>query len=476
MQSFNPQEPFPFDLSYMRYVESSQSRYAASEWQKYVSMNGTPYYYNKSLRAITPDDISQEPLRRRHIEILEEYIAGLEEDFVLPPDLEHIIQLVADDYNLDGSGTDGDGISLATPRDYAMTNLSLELETALGFHDESFEHVPAAYYWSYLSEYPMHYTRIPVNVEKEFLCALAYGATDRVITGDQSTFRFSDRFVPAILWHIAMVMEEIWHRRREFRYGIISVGRPEQIYGPSTMTQISDLVMAIFFFGAPALYTRRLEETRREASVYVPVFRDMMKSLLVEWTNSNLLATVFVLTSIGFLTLPGLSSLQKTVSLVSTFFAIISVMSGIHHVWQHKGKVDAQQDDAHGYVFHARLFGPNMGLRLTACFLSVPIVSLLWSVFSFMVALIAYCVQDSDERGEVFLGVIFAVIIVWIIGAFLCFWDGWQICWTLDACGKPTGKTHQDPPCAANEENTRTFSAWLDVMLKKLRSNFPTIG
>jgi len=132
---------------------------------------------------------------------------------------------------------------------------------------------------------------------------------------------------------------------------------------------------------------------------------------------------------------------QRLSSLASALFALTSVTSGIHHVWRHKRKVDAEHDDAvsvdvhscfccelipvvkqHGYVNHMRVVGSVMDLRLTACFLSLPIATLMWSVLTFMITLVSYCFQCSGEVGQVFLAVVITIVTSCIAGAFICFW------------------------------------------------------
>jgi len=49
-------------------------------------------------------------------------------------------------------------------------------------------------------------------------------------------------------------------------------------------------VLFCLFFNAHRTYRDRLEGTRPKGHVYLPDFRELMSSLLVEWSDSNLLA------------------------------------------------------------------------------------------------------------------------------------------------------------------------------------------
>jgi hypothetical protein len=58
--------------------------------------------------------------------------------------------------------------------------------------------------------------------------------------------------------------------------------------------RLLDVLLFCVFFSTHGTYKIRLEGTRPKGHVYLPDFRELMRSLLVEWSDSNLLATVFV--------------------------------------------------------------------------------------------------------------------------------------------------------------------------------------
>ena len=58
--------------------------------------------------------------------------------------------------------------------------------------------------------------------------------------------------------------------------------------------RLLDVLLFCVFFNTHGTYKIRLESTRPKGHVYLPDFRELMSSLLVEWSDSNLLATVFV--------------------------------------------------------------------------------------------------------------------------------------------------------------------------------------
>ena len=66
-------------------------------------------------------------------------------------------------------------------------------------------------------------------------------------------------------------------------------------------------------------------------------------------------------------------------------------------------------------------------LALTACFLAIPLVSLLYAVLSFSVALGAFCIQSSGNmHGRILLSVVLGVLGTAGISTLLFFWHTWR--------------------------------------------------
>jgi hypothetical protein len=78
------------------------------------------------------------------------------------------------------------------------------------------------------------------------------------------------------------------------------------------------------------------------------------------------------------------------------------------------------------YLNHVKKLGEELDLTITSCFLSLPIVALLWSILSFTLAVGAFCVQDSGLRGEVLLVVILGVMCLCGCSIVFFFWHIWK--------------------------------------------------
>lgn len=444
-------EPFRFDTSYLQAIQQRKSTlpHSINDWKKFVSMNGMPYYFNSRLSVLTQDNMMDRDARSDLVEVIEEHIASIEEEYELPSDLEHVLsRWCTGDSDPDSEFSDEDSRHSSLNEDFSIHCISLELGARLDFRSNDrgdyVDYAAPQFLWQHLAEYSAHYRRIPIQLEVQFMCAMAHGATEQVIGTERGSFPFDDlqckrimqlysilkarseadhgtQFIPAVLWHIARIMEDVWHCRYRYHYGIVC--RPKDDVPPesSRISRYFDFTMSCLLFARNKSFHRRLQATRPNGKVHIPEFRAFMEGIVSEWTDSNLLATVFVLASVGFLAIPDIGPVQRLWSLASALFGLTSVTSGIHHVWRHKRKIDAEHDDAHGYVSHISVFGSAMDLRLTACFLSLPIAALMWSVLSFMVALVSYCFQYYGEVGRILLAVLVAVVALCMMGAFLFF-------------------------------------------------------
>ena len=84
--------------------------------------------------------------------------------------------------------------------------------------------------------------------------------------------------------------------RERYHYGTkdARLYRDIAVEKPTWRGRLLDVLLFCVFFNTHGTYKIRLESTRPKGHVYLPDFRELMRSLLVEWSDSNLLATVFV--------------------------------------------------------------------------------------------------------------------------------------------------------------------------------------
>ncbi|KAH9177753.1 hypothetical protein EDB89DRAFT_2064711 [Lactarius sanguifluus] len=134
--------------------------------------------------------------------------------------------------------------------------------------------------------------------------------------------------LPALVWHISPVMHEIETVRERYHYGT----KKARLYRDIAVERRT--------------WRDRLEDVFLFCVLFNSQGQELIKSLLVEWSDSNLLATVFVScppflmlhtrANVAFLAPPNINALAQTASLVSTLFSILSIVMGVHHAWRHR--------------------------------------------------------------------------------------------------------------------------------------------
>ncbi|KAI0307015.1 hypothetical protein B0F90DRAFT_507046 [Multifurca ochricompacta] len=170
---------------------------------------------------------------------------------------------------------------------------------------------------------------------------------------------------------------------------------------------VLDGLLSCVFFGVHYIYRERLQSVHPLSSTSFADFRAFIQEILLEWSDANLLATVFVAANVTFLSaLPGITTFQRTACLASTLLSLLEIVTGFHHMWRHRIRANADIDDVFQY------FGGDVGpggctysnTTLLASALSVPIASLLWSVLCFTVAVSGYCLESISTGRKALLG------------------------------------------------------------------------
>lgn len=410
----------------------SETRVLPKFWTKHVHFSGKVYFHHRRFNLITPNDI-REPLILQNIERIRKQEISKFIKVVNPKDLpscEHVVMLP----RLDSSDAAD------------IYHVAIDSRRVLRMDGDNVVEQAKELFWRHLESYPMHNHFLPWDYEVEFLNAITFGANERIRDFRNTPFPFVDRqcerflriyqdlkdrlestenaVIPAIVWHIARVMAEVEKSRTQYHWGTPEnrIYRNVAIPEPSRL----EMILTLPLFGAHSMYRTRLQGTRVKGAVYLPDFRKLMQQFLDEWADSNLLATVFVSANVAFLAVPGIDALQKTASLASSLFAMMSITVGVHHVWQHRSKVDAPHQDAESYLYHVRRLGEHIDLTITACFLSLPVVSLLWSVLCFTIAIAAFCIQSTNISSKIILVTLLSLLGFFASVTLLFFWHIWR--------------------------------------------------
>jgi hypothetical protein len=144
-----------------------------------------------------------------------------------------------------------------------------------------------------------------------------------------------------------------------------------------------------------------------------------------------------------------ISALPQTASLCSVLFSMLSIVIGVHHVWRHRRRADADDEEAvrtfssittppppslilpllQSRYLRVRSRGQRGSLTPLACFLALPLASLLWAILSFTIAIGALCFS-SAAGADVHMRALFAgvlgVLLSLAVLTLLVFWDAWR--------------------------------------------------
>ncbi|KAI0254866.1 hypothetical protein BJV78DRAFT_1183419 [Lactifluus subvellereus] len=440
-------------------------RQAVPGWRGHVHINGTIYYSLAResqdeewpfLRIVTAEDITDPDIREAIEDCGREYHQWLEEADLedLPDDLELVI-FFDNPRNREPIGTfvsHQRGVEfVCCPRE------SEDSESESGSASESsstgsavvVEVQPMQSYWLTLESYPMHHTRCHRNLEVAFFAALTHSANEHISGKGNAAGRFNfqecrrliELFLElkvvstepecgrdanaAVVWHLSRVMHEIdLHRyQREPARRLPAQPFPK----PS---KVIDGVLTCMFVGVHLIYRERIQRTHPLSRVSLADFRAFIQTIMSEWSDANLLATVFVAANVTFLAAPGITTFQRTASIASTLLSLLEIVTGLHHIWRHRIRANADYDDLYKY-FGKKWIGTGYTFHnptLLAAMLSVPIASLLWSVLCFMAAVSAYCLQSisTDTGRRILLGFGIGTFALLFPLAVLFFSDVWK--------------------------------------------------
>ncbi|KAG6845544.1 hypothetical protein H0H87_007788 [Tephrocybe sp. NHM501043] len=140
------------------------------DWEQFKHPNGDIYYYHRSLRLITPENIRDPDMLRFVLEAREDHLQCLHRSVAqLPNDWELVLSDVTDSTAVIGMFSRHVGIEYEWTEEHGLrTKPSPE------------------YFWSHVAEYPSHHLELPPNTEAAFQEALASGTHALIHLGDST--------------------------------------------------------------------------------------------------------------------------------------------------------------------------------------------------------------------------------------------------------------------------------------------------
>jgi len=223
-------------------------------------------------------------------------------------------------------------------------------------------------------------------------------------------------------WFFARLICIILHSRSVHRFGMHDALTDRLAAVRRSRIGLIDIVAGSLSFWAHHTYVDRLENVWAGGVVSVGGWRSLITSLIIEWTDSNLLATVILSANMAFLALSQVTAVERTGSVISTFLAIGSIVVGLHHVWRHRVKKEASAGLAGIYFRNATLQSGT--LKPLAFFLSLPLILLSWSVLTFACSVSLFTFYEPQPRTSyIITGVVFGTVVIIVLATMMFFWE-----------------------------------------------------
>ncbi|KAG2013491.1 hypothetical protein CC2G_010399 [Coprinopsis cinerea AmutBmut pab1-1] len=426
-------------------------------WVACVHPRGWLYFYNRTLKVVTDQDI-RDP---RTLELVEATIA---------------------DYPI-GALEDGMEVHLChvlSPRDFETKNLfslainhnsclaSYDLEDVLPDNvcqlDPKRQNRFRRFYWNYLSNHPSH-SPTPDRAIKDAIDALTYFHTDNLISGASSTSPFSKAECtelsaivrdlagtpctdsPAKTMFLAWFLREVASFRASESYGeytlktAMSLKDEKLIPKSSRQRQPSpaaiillNLVINCVFFGIPHTYWAHIKSTSeyrgRLAEVQVK-WEKYIERLVREYSHFLLVSTVLLSATVGFLSIEDITEFARLAACVSALASLSSIIIGVFSIWRHQANTSRRQS----YTYMHNIQQSFLGIPGHAIILGLPPSLLVWAIIGFTVAIVGYVVEgattpDSWRRVAAWLLLVVFVLLLSIVMLALY---TFSVIWTFQA-------------------------------------------
>ncbi|CAE6448838.1 unnamed protein product [Rhizoctonia solani] len=227
-----------------------------------------------------------------------------------------------------------------------------------------------------------------------------------------------------------------------------SAGHAEGAGGPIVI-----LAVAITFFiwggpmlGIPTAYFRRMRTVaaRADKGAYLPhLWSTLIKGLLKEWNDLNIVLALVLSANVGFLALPGISEdkpspmadLSRGAGIFSTFVTLGGLLCSLSLIWLHQPMLGTGSFDACKYILGSSFNGiHNNGrhlehkrgsfLRLLwmATYMGMPLVLLVWSVIAFVICALTWTLMFSAIGARVAVVVLCGLVLTTPLVTLLVFW------------------------------------------------------
>jgi len=217
-------------------------------------------------------------------------------------------------------------------------------------------------------------------------------------------------------WFVARLVHEILAGRLLHRHGSFDacIDRSKNIRH-SPLSKV-DLILGVPTLLVHLTFLHRLE-CLTTPNISSNSWQSFVGSLLAEWADSNLLATVVLSANMAFLALAGVTWPAVICSIISTSCSVGSIVIGVHHVWTHrKYCLEVVPTE-----YFSKAFRWTGTLKPLAFFLSLPMILFLWSLISFSASIALYSFDIQRPKFSYGISGGFFVVVLGLVVATLFF-------------------------------------------------------
>ncbi|KZV89816.1 hypothetical protein EXIGLDRAFT_771413 [Exidia glandulosa HHB12029] len=459
--------PRNFDYSHMSscpFSPQPDSEPPSSEWVKFIHPNGTVYWYNQGRSAILANhayDFTDKSQNTRLVEAIEYLWDGVHPDpnLVSPMTASTSVEPdVRSDYEL---FVDIDHKSPESPVKYYFVDWSSRTvfwrkpqSLFKAISDAHLADILTTQFWIHVAAYPMHHA-LPSRSREELFSIIGYNMIDS-IQSPASTAPWTRQDMRLILSSLKQdsgrsMDSEPHYLSEETKISNAGVARlwceicdirATNFYGDKR-AKVSRLerhsrdkepghyalartICSLIFLNRPHRLETDLKELFADGTLYRIHWRTYVEEEIEpEWQQQGTLATIMLAANMAFLALDSVEKANdgpflacKTLSLSSTTFSVAALFATLKLARTHHKLKSATTEEASEYMTYCS--SRMLGLFGLAVVYSIPFTMFMWSLFTFVAAVLLYAFQHWTRDAGLPLIAATVVPIVALLG-----WEWW---------------------------------------------------
>ncbi|KZV89820.1 hypothetical protein EXIGLDRAFT_750981 [Exidia glandulosa HHB12029] len=433
-----------------------------SRWVPYVHPKGSVYWHNEARRAVfanhaydhTNEDKNERLLRA--IDVLWEGVCTVHTDYELFIDVDH---------NSNGSVFRTRYYFVDWKKRTIFWRIPEMIQAVSPAHLEIQARNPigdhlTAQFWAHVDAYPMHHP-LPTHSHEELINLIGYYIIDhsRFSVACQASQSEEAGIAAA---GVARIWRDIYDLRVLNYYGdkTAKVARVDRNKAPVPETHPwLRFVCSTFFFNRPDRLEASLKELFDDGNLYKIHWQSYMKDEIEpEWQQQGTMATIMLAANMAFLALGSVGAAAGAFS-VATLFATMNLAR------THRRMRSASAEEAKKYMTYCS--NRMLGLFGLAIMYSLPFTMFMWSLMTFVAAVVLYAFGDWTPGAGLPLITTTLLPIVALLSCQLWFFEAreWKAVAAPAVDSAPALTTNGESVNPQGQQNSRSW--WHTSCLKR---------